>query len=221
MTTGTRIFLVVAIVVTGGFGVVRVFDGGSPPSAAAARAATPPTTSAQPTPSTTAPDPPASVVQTTDIPTTVPPSSTLAAELSAFCPGSTHAAVVDRDRQRAWLCEAGTAVYEFAFTGAISQPDPGTYAVYAKDMRSSSKSSAGVSTMTHFVAFTYGKFRGARIAFHSMPVWQRNGEWVQPLDSIGDVSRRGESAGCLRLLPDDAVKVWDWLSVDDEVRVIN
>ena len=42
--------------------------------------------------------------------------------------------------------------------------------------------------MTHFVAFTYGKFRGARIAFHSVPMWQRDGELVQPLDSVGDVS---------------------------------
>ena len=42
--------------------------------------------------------------------------------------------------------------------------------------------------MTHFVAFTYGKFRGARIAFHSVPIWS-SGEWVQPLDSVGDLDR--------------------------------
>ena len=120
----------------------------------------------------------------------------------------------------AWLCESGSAVYEFPFTGAISQPDPGTYPVYAKDMNSSSSSSAGFSRMTHFVAFTYGKFRGARIAFHSVPTFT-NGDWVQPLDSVGDPSRRGESAGCLRVLPDDAVRVWDWLADGDEVRVIN
>ena len=89
---------------------------------------------------------------------------------------------------------------------------PGTYPVYAKDMNSSSSSKAGLSTMTHFVAFTHGKFRGARIAFHSLPVWASNGEWVQPPDSVGDLERRGESAGCLRVLPDDAVRVWDWLA---------
>ena len=74
--------------------------------------------------------------------------------------------------------------------------------------------------MTHFVAFTHGKFRGARIAFHSVPIWSSSGEWVQPLDSVGDLERRGESAGCLRVLPDDAVRVWDWLATGDDVRVI-
>jgi hypothetical protein len=164
---------------------------------------------------------------TTTIAVTVPAPTTTAGpveispELSAGCPETPHGAAVDRDRQRAWLCDQGIAVYEFPFTGAISQPDPGTYWVYAKDMNSSSSSSAGRSDMTHFVAFTYGKFRGARIAFHSVPTWHRDGTLVQPLESVGDPARRGESAGCLRVVPDDAVRVWDWLAVGDEVHVLN
>ena len=55
----------------------------------------------------------------------------------------------------------------------------------------------------------------------TVPVWQSNGELVQPLESVGELARRGESAGCLRVLPDDAVRVWDWLAVGDDVRVIN
>jgi hypothetical protein len=140
--------------------------------------------------------------------------------LSAFCPTTPHAVTVDRDRQRAWLCEDGRAVYEFPFTGAVTQPDPGTYPVYAKDLQAYSTLSGERSDMTHFVAFTYGKFQGARIAFHSVPV-RRDGTFLQPLESVGDVSMRGQSAGCLRLLPDDAVRVWDWLAIGDEVRVIN
>jgi hypothetical protein len=173
---------------------------------------------------------PAEMVPVTTVPapvvTTVPAPTTTAIveispELSAGCPSTAHGAGVDRERQRAWLCDHGIAVYEFPFTGAISQPDPGTYPVYAKDMQSSSTSSAGRSDMTHFVAFTRGKFRGARIAFHSVPTWHRDGSLVQPLDSVGDPARRGESAGCLRVLPDDAVKVWDWLAIGDEVNVVN
>lgn len=163
---------------------------------------------------------------TTTVAVTVPAPTTTAGpveispELSAGCPDTPHGAAVDRDRQRAWLCDQGIAVYEFPFTGAVSQPDPGTYAVYAKDISSSSSSSAGRSDMTHFVAFTYGKYQGARIAFHSVPVGS-DGTFLQPLDSVGDVSMRGQSAGCLRVLPDDAVRLWDWLEIGDEVRVIN
>ena len=147
--------------------------------------------------------------------TTVPPLV-----IDPNCPATPHAAVIDRDRQRAWLCDNGVALPEFVITTAREQPDPGMYPVFAKSMHASSRFGGHYSTMTHFVAFTYGKFRGARIAFHSMPTWS-NGEWLQPLESVGDVDRRGESAGCLRVLPDDAVRVWDWLAKGDEVRIIN
>ena len=105
-------------------------------------------------------------------------------------------------------------------TSAITMPDPGTYPVYAKDMNTTSTFGGHFSRMTHFVAFTHGKRTGARIAFHSVPTLN-NGEFVQPLDSVGQLGRRGESSGCIRVLPDDAVRVWDWLSVGDEVVVLN
>jgi lipoprotein-anchoring transpeptidase ErfK/SrfK len=52
-------------------------------------------------------------------------------------------------------------------------------------------------------------------------VWASSGEWVQAPESVGDMNRRGESAGCLRMLPDDAERVWDWLAIGDAVVVIN
>ena len=136
------------------------------------------------------------------------------------CPSSYHGAIIDRANQRGSLCEDGKIVYGFPLTSAISQPDPGTYQVYAKDLNASSTISGEYSTMTHFVAFTYGKYQGARIAFHSMPK-DSNGEFLNPLDTVGNLAYHGESSGCLRLLPDDAVRVWDWLSIDDDVRVIS
>ena len=30
----------------------------------------------------------------------------------------------------------------------------------------------------------------------------------------------GDSSGCIRVLPDDAVAIWDWLDIGDEVIVI-
>ena len=136
------------------------------------------------------------------------------------CPDTPHGAIVDRANQRGALCADGVITYQFPITTAMSQPDPGTYPIYAKDLNASSTLTGQYSTMTHFVAFTRGKYRGARIAFHSLPKYS-NGEYIQPPESVGTLAMHGESSGCIRVLPDDAVKIWDWLSIDDEVRVIS
>lgn len=138
----------------------------------------------------------------------------------ADCPDTPHGAIVDRANQRGALCADGAITYEFPITSAWSQPDPGTYPVYAKDMNASSNFGGHYSTMTHFVAFTKGKYKGARIAFHSIPELS-NGELVQPLESVGTEEYHGQSSGCIRVKYDDSVKIWDWLSIDDEVHVIS
>ncbi|MGH9135325.1 MAG: L,D-transpeptidase [Ilumatobacteraceae bacterium] len=138
----------------------------------------------------------------------------------ATCPAAGQAAVVDRDNQRAWLCGDGAVTHELPITSAWSQPDPGDYAIYAKDMQSSSTFSGEYSTMTHFVAFSYGEFEGARIAFHSVPTYP-DGSFIQPLASVGALEQRGNSAGCIRVLPRDAELIWSWLEVGDTVRVVS
>lgn len=143
-----------------------------------------------------------------------------AAATNADCPTSPHGAIIDRANQRGWLCSSGILTKEFPITSAWSQPDPGTYKVYARDLKASSNLTGQYSTMTHFVAFTKGKYQGARIAFHSIPKYS-NGQYVQPLDSVGTAARHGESSGCIRVLPDDAVAIWDWLALGDSVRVIS
>jgi hypothetical protein len=162
-----------------------------------------------------------SISSTTVDPDVVAAVTTIIAPATALgCSETGHSAVVDRFTQRAWLCDNGQIAAQFAMTSAVSQPDPGVFAVYAKDMESSSSIRGRTSTMTHFVAFTYGENRGARIAFHSIPKYS-NGSYVQPLESVGTPELFGDSAGCIRLLPDDAVKVWDWLAVGDQVNVIS
>jgi hypothetical protein len=131
-----------------------------------------------------------------------------------------HAAVIDRDRQRAWLCDHGVALPEFVITTARDQPDPGTYPVYAKSMHASSKFGGHFSTMTHFVAFTRGEETGARVAFHTVPVL-RNGDFVQPLASVGTQMEYGDTSGCVRVLPEQGEVIWDWLQKGDEVHVIS
>ncbi len=139
---------------------------------------------------------------------------------NADCPDTPHGAIVDRANQRGALCADGVITYQFPITTAMSQPDPGTYPVYARDLNASSTLTGQYSTMTHFVAFTKGKYKGARIAFHSVPKYS-NGEYIQPLDSVGTAAMHGESSGCIRVLYEDSVKIWDWLSIKDEVHVIS
>jgi hypothetical protein len=140
--------------------------------------------------------------------------------LDPNCPLTPHAAVVDRDRQRAWLCDSGVALPEFVVSTAITLPDPGTYFVYDKDLHASSTFGGHYSTMTHFVAFTRGERTGARVGFHTVPVLT-SGQYAQPLDSVGALDRRGDTSGCIRVLPEQGQVVWDWLQVGDGVRVIN
>jgi len=149
--------------------------------------------------------------------TVTAPASTLT---DSSCPDTKHGAVIDRKRQRAWLCDNGASTGEFPITTAITQPKPGTYPVYAKDMNASSNFGGHYSTMTHFVAFTKGIYTGARIAFHSVPKLS-DGNFVQPISSLGTAERHGDSSGCIRVAPEQAATIWNWLSRGDKVVVIN
>jgi hypothetical protein len=178
-------------------------------------------------PTTTAVETTTTVVETTTTTvqattTTTPEPTTTATPaplIDPNCPTTPHAAVIDRDRQRAHLCDNGVALPEFVVTTAIGQPDPGTYPVYAKSMHASSRLGDHYSTMTHFVAFALGEETGARVAFHTVPVL-RNGEYVQPLASVGTQLHFGDTSGCIRVLPEHGQMIWDWLQKGDEVRVI-
>ena len=111
-------------------------------------------------------------------------------------------------------------MYRFPVTTARNQPDPGSYQIYAKDLHASSREGGHFSTMTHFVAFTHGKFKGARIAFHSVPRL-RDGNLVQTYDSVGTQALWGASSGCIREKYSDSVKTWNWLELGDQVHVIS
>ena len=135
------------------------------------------------------------------------------------CAGLDRMVVVDRFYQRAWTCQDGAIVDEIPITSSWNQPDPGTYNVLEKDLEAASILSGEYSEMTHFVVFAEGEYSGARVGFHSMPTY-RSGAFVQPLDTVGDLDARGASSGCIRLLPEDADMIWDFINVGDRVVVI-
>lgn len=139
---------------------------------------------------------------------------------AAQCPDTSRGIVVDRQWQRAWLCADGAIATVFPITSAASQPDPGTYPIYALDYQSYSNFGDAPSTLDRFVAFTYGKYQGARIAFHAVPYYA-DGSLAQPLESVGELGRFGETSGCIRVLPDHADLIYGTMQVGDEVRVIS
>lgn len=162
-----------------------------------------------------------SVVAVTQLATTSEVATTTTLPISDNdCPSSAHGAVVDRVHQMAALCDHGLVIYRFPVTTARNQPDPGEYKVYAKDLHATSREGGHFSTMTHFVAFTHGKYKGARIAFHSVPLL-RDGSQVQTNESVGTHDLWGASSGCIRERLADSVKTWDWLSLSDVVHVIS
>ena len=148
------------------------------------------------------------------------PRPTQAPPDPATCPATAHGAVVDRANQRAWLCADGRIVRVMAITTARDQPDPGVYPVYAEDLQTTNSSGGHTSILDRFVAFTRGKYEGARIGFHAVP-HLRDGTLLQPLETVGTQALFGASSGCIRVRPADAVAVWDHLAVGDEIHVIS
>ncbi|MET0144676.1 MAG: L,D-transpeptidase [Ilumatobacteraceae bacterium] len=138
----------------------------------------------------------------------------------ATCPMTPHGAVVDRAAQRAWLCDGGVVVRWMPITSATDQPDPGVYEIYAEDVATTSRYGPRPSVLDHFVAFTRGKYEGARIGFHAVPRYD-DGTLAQPLETVGAPELAGASSGCIRLRPDDAAFLFAVLTVGDQVHVIS
>ncbi len=138
---------------------------------------------------------------------------------SDSCPPTGHGAVIDRDAQRAWLCTNGIADPKFPITTALTQPDPGRYKVYAKDRITTSTFGGHFSYLDNFVAFTRGKYTGARVAFHAVPRTAQ-GTPYQPFDTVGSPEWHGASSGCIRVLPDQSRVIWAHLQIGDPVIVI-
>ena len=167
---------------------------------------------------------------TTAAPTSAAPSTSAAAAPeswrdapgadAAACAESGRSIVVDKQWQRAWFCQDGAVGEVIPITTAASQPDAGTYDVYAEDYQSWSTLTGQPATLDRFVAFTYGKYQGLRIGFHAVPYYA-DATLVQPLESVGDLARFGESSGCIRVLPEHAEAIYTSLSLGDEVRVIS
>ncbi|MCE9622436.1 MAG: L,D-transpeptidase [Actinomycetia bacterium] len=210
----SRVLAIAVIGVGGLIGGVTMFGGADESKTTVAVA----TSMANTATTTAAPTAPAATVPAATVPATIP-ATTIPPPPDAGCAATGRSAAIDRDNQQAWLCLDGYITTQFPVSTAWSLPDPGEYAVYAKDRVTSSTFGGHISTLNNFVAFTYGENTGARVAFHSIPILS-DGSLVQPIDSVGDLSRRGESSGCIRVQPDISELIWDTLSIGDAVTVL-
>ena len=148
----------------------------------------------------------------------VPPTTTPSAIVGEKgCPARARGAVIDRDRQVAWLCRNGQPLAEFPITSARSQPDPRAYRVWSKSRYARA---AGVQ-MQHFTVFARGEEIGARVGFHSVPTWNVNRQYIQPLDSVGSLAQFGNTHGCIRVRPPMAATIFGYLTYNDIVVVIS
>lgn len=105
---------------------------------------------------------------------------------------------------------------EFPVTTARQVPDPGEFTVSSRNRWVRSTIGGHESILTNFVAFTT---TSPRIAFHTVPK-DLDGKWVQPLSSVGALRMWGQSAGCIRVLPETSEAIWDFLRNGDLVRII-
>jgi hypothetical protein len=137
--------------------------------------------------------------------------------VAADCPDTERGAVVYRPIQRGMLCENGAIAYVFPVTTGRIVPEPGEFVVSSRNTFVRSTVGGHISTMTNFVAFTK---ESPRIAFHSVPK-TLDGKWVQPLSSVGSIKKWGASSGCIRVLPDDSKRIWNFLQNGDKVRIID
>ncbi len=128
------------------------------------------------------------------------------------CAPTGRSAVADKMAQRYWLCQDGAAITEALpmTTGSFEYalPPVGTYRVFTK-LRYNSGLHGEV--LHRFVAF-YRTPRGNRIAFHQVV--------NQDPATVGDLDRRGASAGCFRVSQANSIQVWEFLQIGDPVIVI-
>ena len=123
-----------------------------------------------------------------------------------------RSAVADKLAQRYWLCDDGVAITDRLpmTTGGVAYALPlvGTYTVFSRQ-----RYGRGLhgEVLNYFVAF-YRTPRGNRIGFHEVV--------NQDPSTVGDSDRRGSSAGCFRVLGDDAVTIWNHLQYGDHVVVL-
>jgi lipoprotein-anchoring transpeptidase ErfK/SrfK len=128
----------------------------------------------------------------------------------------TKALYVDLSSQMASLIERGQLVAQYPVSsGAYDTPTPkGTFEIHRKQTLRVSNLDVPYR-MPYYMAFTESESHG----FHALPFLGKNPEssdfWQEARSHIGIPV----SHGCVRLLPEDAAKVYEWVEVGTKVYI--
>ncbi len=115
-----------------------------------------------------------------------------------------------------FLVRNGTVVRSMPTTDLDWKTPVGNYRVQVKIRHGGAYDQGHDWTLNYFVG--YGTVPGhTGIAFHEVPVRGRN-TFIQPLSTVGKDATY-QSHGCERLLPADALAVWNFTRIGTEVRV--
>ena len=139
----------------------------------------------------------------------------------ATCPATLRGAVVDRQAQRAWLCEVGAIVRVMPITSAGDQPDPGDL----RGLRRGPVDDVVLRAGSRARSTTSWRSRAAstRAPASASTPCPATATARSPSRSRASAAPElfGASSGCIRLRPEDAAAVYDFLAVGHQVHVIS
>ena len=92
-------------------------------------------------------------------------------------------------------------------------PNPGTYKVFGKAVKSQSKFFPEIK-MNYMTRFAISPNKKNTIGFHAIPF--KNGVAMQTEDQLGSYG----SGGCVRMKESDAIFVFNWAAIGTKVVVL-
>jgi len=107
----------------------------------------------------------------------------------------------------------GAVLRDYAVTGRVGRPKPSVYHVYSKSTVATNPGEK--LRFEYMVRFAVG-LTGARIGFHTIPRYVGGA----PIQSESQLGRAIGSGGCVRQSRADAVWLYGWSRVGDEVVVL-
>ena len=153
------------------------------------------TTTAVSTPPTTAPP--------LDL-TTIPPNT-----------GTGKRIIYSNSGERVWLVgDNGQLVRAFLVSGKKGVPTPGTYHVMSQSRWTQSKFVTPVIHMEYMTRFAISPNKKNTIGFHAIP--SRDGVPMQTPAQLGTF----QSGGCVRMLKENAIFIFNWASPGTKVVVL-
>ena len=153
------------------------------------------TTTSVSTPATTAPP--------LDL-NTIPPNS-----------GTGQRIIYSNSGERVWVVDGnGKLIRAFLVSGKKGVPTPGTYHVMSQSRYTQSKFVTPVIHMEYMTRFAISPNKKNTIGFHAIP--SRDGVPMQTPAQLGTF----QSGGCVRMLADNAIFIFNWATVGTKVVVL-